>query len=195
MRRAVRSSAFQLLSDFDSRGGQRRPDRETEVKSSYEDGYLKGLADARTEAEAECQSLQKASEEVLQNTLASERDAWQRDCADILKSQHEEAIAHVQRRLGDRVASLLKPWLSERLHERVMFQFEKAIERALGEGAKLHIEGPADLLASLRDRFPVELLQVSFAETSASTVRAHLDDTQLEINISAWISDLEGGSA
>ncbi len=97
----------------------------------------------------------------------------------------------IERNIEDRIATLLRPWLIERLRERAVQDLEKAIARALAEGAKVHIEAPAEVLTHLRERLPTDAFQIGYSESSSPDIRAHIEDTEIEANISAWIAELE----
>ncbi|MBN9552535.1 MAG: hypothetical protein J0H31_27695 [Alphaproteobacteria bacterium] len=97
----------------------------------------------------------------------------------------------IEASIEERVATLLRPWLAERLRERALQDLENAIARALVEGAKIHIEAPAEIVVHLRERLPAEGLQIGYSETENSDIRAHIEETEIEVNISAWVSALE----
>lgn len=193
MTRAARSSAFQLLAEFGGRGTAAAADQQDEIRASYDEGYLQGAADARAEAEADCEARLTSAGQDYAERLATERESWQRDVAEVLSAEIATGVAKIQRSIGDRVAALLKPWLTERLYERAMYDFEKAIERALADNSSMEIEGPSDILRSIREKFPVEVLQVAFTESESPSVKAQIDSTRIEIDMSAWLAELEGG--
>jgi hypothetical protein len=93
------------------------------------------------------------------------------------------------------MAELLRPWLINRLHERAMGDLEMAISRALSEGAKVHIEAPREIITLLRDRLPTTSFQIGYSESENGDVRAHIEDTEIEVNIAAWIAGLEAAVA
>lgn len=193
MMSAGRSSAFQLLNDFGGRQAASPADPQEEIRAAHEEGYQKGFAEAQAEAGAACEARLAAALEEHAARLAAERESWQCEQADVLSAVMQTAIAGMQNSLRDRVSALLKPWLTDRLHERAMLDFEKAIDRALEEGARVELDGPADLLKSMREKFPVEVLRVAFTESDAPAVRAQIDDTRIELDMSAWLAELEDG--
>jgi len=190
----LHSPAFPLLSDFDRQDGGGKPDHESQLKSAFEDGYQQGISDGRAEAQADGE-LRLAESEVLHATqLDEERQSWHRDCADVLAARFDASVKLIERNIEDRVAVLLRPWLIERLRERALQDLEKAIARALSEGAKVHIEAPAEVLAQLRERLPTEALQIGYSDSGSPDIRAHIEDTEIEANISAWIAELEAAT-
>lgn len=191
MTRAPRSSAFELLADFGGRGVDLSLDREAVVKASYDDGYRKGVADGKEESVAECEQRLADASQAFEARLKDECARWEKECGAALAVKLEIAAESLGRTIGDRVSALLRPWLMARLHDHAMFEFEKAVERAIKEGAKVHIEGPADALSGFRERFPVELLQIAFTETAEPQVLTQVDATQIEINFEAWLADLK----
>jgi len=195
MKTRLHSRAFSLLSDFDRKDGGGKPDQESQLKSAFENGYQRGLADGRAEAQADGE-LRLAESEVLHATrLDEERQSWHRDCADVLAARFDASVKSIERKIEDRVAVLLRPWLIEQLRERALQDLEKAIARALSEGAKVHIEAPAEVLTQLRERLPTQALQIGYSDSGSPDIRAHIEDTAIEANISLWIAKLEAATA
>jgi flagellar biosynthesis/type III secretory pathway protein FliH len=195
MKTRLHSRAFSLLSDFDRKDGGGKPDQESQLKSAFENGYQRGLADGRAEAQADGE-LRLAESEVLHATrLDEERQSWHRDCADVLAARFDASVKSIERKIEDRVAVLLRPWLIEQLRERALQDLEKAIARALSEGAKVHIEAPAEVLTQLRERLPTQALQIGYSDSGSPDIRAHIEDTAFVANISLWIAELEAATA
>lgn len=186
------SPAFPLLSDFDREGSEfEKPDPEVQIKAAFDDGYQQGTSDGRAEAEADAELKLAEAETLSSEKLNGEREAFQRDCAEVLAARFDGAVKLIERALEERVAILLRPWLIERLRERAVRDLESAITKALADGAKVHIEAPPEIVAHLRDRLPVGAFQIGFSESASSDIRAHVEDTEIDANISAWIAELE----
>ncbi|HVZ04389.1 hypothetical protein [Hyphomicrobium sp.] len=188
----VHNLAFNLLSDFDrEESAFDKPDPEVQLKTAFDDGYQQGLADGRAEAQADAELRLADAETMFSERLNEERQAFQRDCADVLLMRFDGAMRSISRAIEERVAELLRPWLKEQLRIRAVQELEQAISRALVDGAKVHIEAPADVLNFLRDRLPVDAFHIGLSESPSADIRAHIEDTQIEANIAAWISELE----
>jgi hypothetical protein len=186
------SPAFSLLTDFDRAAGARdAPDFEAMLKSAFDDGYAKGHAHGRSEAEADAEHLLAEAAVRHAQDVEEERLNWHRECADVLIERLAGVEALLERRIEARIAKLLRPWLMERLREQTMRDLEKAISRALAEGAKVHVEAPAEIIALLRDRLPSKSFQIGYSESATADVRAHIEDTEIELNIASWIDGLE----
>jgi len=192
----LHSPAFPLLSDF-AGGGGKRSEREQEVaiKAAFNAGYQQGIEEGRGEAEADCELRLAEARESFSAQSSEERLTWHRDCADLLTARFDAATKLIERSIEDRVASLLRPWLIERLRERALEDLGKAIGRALTDSAKVHIEAPPAIVAHLRERLLGEAFQVSYSESDSPDVRAHIGDTEIEANISAWIAELEAATS
>ncbi len=192
MKTRLHSPAFSLLTDFDrASSGDDAPDYQAQVKAAFEDGYRQGHAEGRTEAEADSELLLTELGTRHSEQLAEEKQSWQRDCADVLMARLEGAAKSIERSIEGRVSELLRPWLVENLRARALQDLEKAISRALIEGAKVHIEAPAEIVEHLRSHLPSEAFQIGYSESQTADIRAHIEDTEIEANISAWISELE----
>jgi hypothetical protein len=188
----VHRPAFRLLSDFDREESDfEKPDPEAQAKAAFEDGYQQGLADGRKEAQADAELRLAEAETLFSERLEADRETFQRDCADVLATQFDGAVKRIERAIEDRVAALLRPWLVEQIRAKAVQDLESAITRALAEGAKVHIEAPADFLAHLRRRLPVEAFHIGFSESPTTDIRAHIEDTEIAANISTWIAELE----
>ncbi|WP_244437696.1 hypothetical protein [Hyphomicrobium denitrificans] len=184
-----------MLSDFGCpETGEEKPDRETELKSAFEDGYQQGLSDGHAEAQADAEVRLAEAETLFLERLNLERNAFRQECADVLAARLDGAVKLIERAIGERVATLLRPWLVEKLRERAMQDLEGAITRALVEGAKVHIEAPAEVLEHLRGRLANEAFQIGYSEATSPDIRAHIEDTAIEANIAAWISELEAAA-
>jgi hypothetical protein len=135
------------------------------------------------------------AETLFLERLNLERNAFRQECADVLAARLDGAVKLIERAVGERVATLLRPWLVEQLRERAVQDLEEAITRALVEGAKVHIEAPPEVLEHLRERLPNDAFQIGYSESASADVRAHIEDTVIEANIAAWISELEAAAA
>jgi hypothetical protein len=192
----LHSPAFPLLSDFGGHGGEpSKPDHEAELKAAFDAGYHQGLEEGRGEAEADGELRLAEAKQSFSEQLAEERLDWHRECADLLAARLDGAVHLIERNIEDCVASLLRPWLIERLRERALEDLGKAIARALTEGAKVHIEAPAEILMHLRERLPSDAFQIGYSESGSPDVRAHIENTDIEANISAWIAELEAATS
>lgn len=189
---APHSPAFALLADFGHPDGDRgSPDLAMQLKAEFESGYQQGLSDGRAEAQADGELKLAEAERLFAEQLANERETWQRECADVLIARFDGAIKLIERNIEARVAALLRPWLIEQLRQRALLDLEKAIARALAEGARVHIEAPAEVLSHLRERLPTGAFHIGYSESTSPDIRAHVDDTEIEANISAWVAELE----
>jgi hypothetical protein len=188
----VHSPAFPLLVDFGCEEAEvDKPDHEAELKSAFEDGYQQGLSEGRAEAQADAEMRLAEAETLFLERLNLERQAFRQECADVLAARFDGAAKLIERAVGERVATLLRPWLIEQLRERAVQDLEGAITRALVEGAKIHIEAPTEVLEHLRGRLPSEAFQIGYSENTSPDIRAYIEDTAIEANIAAWISELE----
>lgn len=195
MTASVLSRAFPMLSDFDHPNAAAvKPDHETELKTAFDDGYQQGLSEGRAEAQADAEVRLAEAETLFLERLNLERNGFRQECADVLAARLEGAVKLIERAVGERVATLLRPWIVEQLRERAVQDLEAAITRALVEGAKVHIEAPAEMLEHLRSSLPNDAFQIGYSESASSDVRAHIEDTVIEANIAAWISELEAAT-
>jgi hypothetical protein len=186
------SSAFSLLSDFDRAVPDvAAPSHEAQLKTSFEDGQRHGRLEGRAEAEADADLLLAEARIRHAEELIAEKENWQRDCADALIARLENAATTIERHIEERVAALLKPFLLARIRERALQDLERAISRALVEGAKIHVEAPPEIIEHLRKHLPSNGIQIGYYESSDADVRAHIEDTSIEANISSWIAELE----
>ncbi|WP_246317195.1 hypothetical protein [Hyphomicrobium methylovorum] len=183
-----------MLADIDRGGGFALPDHGEKLSEAHNTGFQLGLAAGRVEAEADCELRLAELETRHLEMLAQQREGLQRDYADALADRFDGAVKMIERAIEERVANLLQPWLVERLRARAIEDLEKAIVRALSEGAKVHIEAPPTIVAHLRDRLPNTGLQIEYSESQTADIRAHIEDTQIEANLSVWISELEAAA-
>jgi len=192
----MHSPAFSFLSDFGSaKVENEKSDHESQIKAALAEGFQQGLLEGRAEAQADT-ALRLAEAEVLfAERVALERQAFRQECADVLATRLDGAVNLIEGIIAGRVAALLQPWLIERLRERAIADLESAIARALVEGAKIHIEAPAEVLAHLQSRLPNESFQIGYSEAASPDIRAHIEDTVIEGNIDAWLAQLGTAAA
>lgn len=186
------SSAFSMLRDFDRvTPDVEEPDHEAQLKAAFEDGHRQGYAEGRAEAEADEDHRIAEAQIHHADELAQQKEDWQRDCAEQLVARLESASDLIERNVAERVATLLRPWLIARIYDRALQDLERAISRALVEGAKIHIEAPAEIIQHLNERLPTSGFQIGYSESPNADVRAHVENTEIEVNIAAWIAELE----
>jgi hypothetical protein len=184
-----------MLSDFDrARTGIDEIDHETQLKAAFEDGYRHGHTDGRAEAEADAELLLAEAATRHAEEVVEQRRAWEHECGDVLAARMESAARLISQNIEERVAALLRPWLIERLRERALLDLERAISRSLVEGAKVHVEAPSEIIQRLRERLPSDTLQIGYSESADADIRAHIEATKIEVNISAWIAELEAAA-
>ena len=160
--RSIRKPAFVDLAEFD-------PDEESKCSTgtdvgccqasasskcveSEERGYQRGLMEGLTQAGNDGARQLAEQQNRFDECVATEKQVLLSRYADNLVAQLDQGLQLISRHIEQRVASLLKPWLMHQECERVLSELVAAIQRATGDAARIHIQGPEPLLKRLKKK-------------------------------------------
>lgn len=160
-----------------------------DLDAIFERGRQTGLAEARSEAEAQLARQRQEAADAFEQA----RQAWADDVATRLSAQIPEALQALGERLSDATGRLLRPFLDAELHDAASRALIDQIRPLLAgeDGMLIRVSGPALLLDTLRHVFPAGCA-VEFTENDATDVSIVAGETTIETRIEAWVARLEG---
>ena len=158
---------------------------------SEERGYQRGLMEGLTQAGNDGARQLASQQSRFDECVATEKQVLLSRYADNLVAQLDQGLQLISRHIEERVASLLKPWLMHQECERVLSELVAAIQRATGDAARIHIQGPEPLLKRLKEQLTVRDVEVGFAQSEDASLILTADDMIIEFNLAIWQSNLE----
>ena len=102
------------------------------------------------------------------------------------------ALAGIEARLGDALATLLEPFLHKAARAKALGQLHETLATLLdgGETPAVAVSGPADLVAALRASY-ADRPGLSFTEADVPDVTVALGDTRIRSHLRAWTRRLD----
>ncbi|MBL8588097.1 MAG: hypothetical protein JNK46_06170 [Methylobacteriaceae bacterium] len=183
-----------LLATLDSGGRRVEPARidpaliEAAAEAARRVGYEEGLAEGERRFAAEKLRVAQAAAE----NLAAARAAWAGEESAALRARVDEALAEIERRLLEGAAAALRPVVAEAVArlavERLAVEAARLLAAAEGE-AVLRIVAPADMMASLRERFG-ESPRVECVVGEGPDAVASLGRAVVETRLARWAGRL-----
>jgi flagellar biosynthesis/type III secretory pathway protein FliH len=167
---------------------------ETVLTAQLDEAFARGEAAGRAAAQAEHEHTIGE----LRARAGEERDAdrrrWAKEEAQRLAESMNEALAALEARISDAVARALTPLLARGLRERMIDALAESVDtvRSSGRHAHLHISGPEDLLAALRERIGSVAVAAEWEPNGQPEVRIVSDDTLIETDIQSWADRFAG---
>lgn len=172
-------------------GAEEASDLDFQIKEAH----ARGVAEGRAAANAEHAASADAQAALLQQTLASEREAWASEQGARLATLIGAAFEDLERRISDLVGGVLKPVLHDQLRVRAVEELSRSLNGLLSKGdyAKIGISGPADLLERIKEAIAVDHPGLSFvADAGAIDVTVNADETILATRIGTWADAITG---
>jgi hypothetical protein len=165
-------------------------DRQAELLKAAE---AKVRAEERDVARRQLEEAVAGERARYEEELASQRVIWVEQQADQLSTLIVEGIGRIEATLSERVANILKPFVSEAFQQQSVIEFKEVLATLLlSEGTgPMKIAGPEDLLQALKESLgphggAIEFLPGDHAEVSVTAC-----DTTVQTQLQAWSDRLE----
>ena len=176
------------------------------VPAFSRDDIARATAEARRTALEEAEAARAACtaaqqdlarcEATMAERLAAARAKWCREEGERLTGAIQDAIAALQDRLGDTLAGVLSPFISDALRRRAIDEMADRLSSMLVKGTAgrvFEVSGQEDLVAAIKSRLG-ESEGVSFRADAGSDVRIVCNDTLIETQLAAWATALAADS-
>jgi len=165
-------------------------DRQAELLKAVE---AKARAEERESARLALEEALAAERERFAQELQAERDAWVDQQATQIAAQLLEGLGHIEAFLSERVASILRPFVTDAMRRKTLDELEEALATILsgGESKLLKIIGPEDLLLSMKERLGPHGESIEFCPGEHAEVSVVARDTTLRTQFDSWSNRLK----
>lgn len=165
-------------------------DRQAELLKAVE---AKVRAEERDAARLQLEEAVAAEKVRSEEELASQRVIWVEQQADQLSALIVEGIGRIEAMLSERVANILKPFVSEAFRQQSIVEFKEALATLLlsEEAGPMKIVGPEDLLLALKENLGAHGSAIEFLPGDHVEVSVTARDTTVQTQLQAWSDRLE----
>jgi hypothetical protein len=161
-------------------------DRESALNAARESGRAAGLEEAR----AEFAVVLDGERQAFEQRLMAERQRWLREEAEQLRERLAAAVRNMEESIGDCVARVLRPFVIDSLRRQMVEDLIDHIATMIGSNEKIAIKiaGPADLLASLRDKLASIPAAIEYEPQDRVDIVVVAEQTAIETQLEAWLN-------
>ncbi|HET6378824.1 MAG TPA: hypothetical protein VFG05_11055 [Methylocella sp.] len=159
------------------------------LEAAREKAFAEGFAAGRGLTEQELAKARAAHEA----QLADERRSWVNQEGERLAIEFFDALRKIELELADKIEKVLRPFIFDALREKILQSFMDHITMLLRGASQplIVIQGPEDLVASLRERLSGLCASIEFSSAPAIEVKAVTGHTMIETQFSAWMARIE----
>ncbi|MBJ6123932.1 hypothetical protein [Microvirga splendida] len=165
-------------------------DRQAELVKAVE---AKARAEEREAARQQLEEVMAAEKARYEDELASQRVIWVEQQAAQLSVQIVEGIGRIEAILSERIANILKPFVSEAFRQQSIAEFREALATLLlsDETGPMKIAGPEDLVLVLKENLGPHGEAIEFLPGDHVEVSVTARDTTIQTQLRAWSDRLE----
>lgn len=165
-------------------------DRQAELVKAVE---AKVRAEERDAARRQLEEAIAAEKARYEDELASQRVIWVEQQVDQLSTLIVEGIGRMEALLSERVANILKPFVSESFRQQSIVDFKEVLATLLlgDETGPMKIVGPEDLLLALKENLGSHGSAIEFLPGDHVEVSITARDTTVQTQLRAWSDRLE----
>lgn len=163
--------------------------REEEIAEARRDSERLGREAAQREHEATL----AAAQERFEIRLAEERQLWARQQGDVLARTLGDGLTRIEAEIAEVTARLLEPFILAEARRKTLVELQETLRDMLAdpETATLRIEGPADLLAALREGIGSKDNLVTFQVSDRPDIHVETGNTVIQTRLGAWTARLK----
>jgi hypothetical protein len=148
------------------------------------------------EREAASRRLEEAvaSEKIrYEEDLSVQREIWAEQQAMQLSVQIVEAMTRIETILSERVANIMRPFVSEAFRQQSIAEFKETLATLLyrGETRLMKITGPEDVITALRAKLGTHEGAIEFFPGDHVDVNLTTQDTVVQTQLDSWARSLE----
>ena len=181
-----------------STGEARTADVVAERGEAEERGHERGRAEAAAEFDEERAAAAAVQEQQLEEHLQTARQQWVDSEGAVLADRLDRAMSELRETVALHTANILQALVEPAVKERMLGEVVQAIETLTRQDATmlLRVEGPADLLESVRKSLAGRVRSLDLVESETPDVKVIAQDSLIESQLGAWLEGLkEGGDA
>lgn len=163
------------------------PPRIDETKAKIDEAYQRGREEVRQELTALFEADIAAERESAARELESARALWADEEARTLMLSLDAGLARIHESLADQLAAILQPVMDDAVTSRAVEALGQSLAPFFSgeDGPLIRIDGPADLVARLRNQIPTNRV-VAFGETGGAEITVTAGDTIMQTRIQGW---------
>jgi hypothetical protein len=169
-----------------------RAEAKAQAPQRLEQSRLLAFEEGRESARRELDDERGQMRQAVEAEVARARAQWVAEQGESLAGAHRAAFDSFELRCAQAVANILRPFTTQlvigRVTEALVENLEALFSRA-GE-ASFEIDGPADLLDALREKFASRKAAVAYRPNERIDVRVVAGDTSIETRLGAWMKAL-----
>lgn len=172
-------------------------EREAALLGEREAARSQGFQQGEAKAAAAAEEMLAAERRSAQVRLAAERACWASEEGERLAQATREGLEAVETRLCEQVARILQQFAEASLRIRIVDALKATLSGLLAgdRPAVVRISGPGDLVAAMRGCAAGTAKAIEYVETDAVDVSIVADDTLIESQLDAWMSQFREASA
>jgi hypothetical protein len=165
-------------------------DRHAELLKAVE---AKVRAEERENARLALEEAVAAERARFEREMQAEREAWVDQQATEITTQLLEGLGRIEALLSERVAGILRPFVSDAMRQKTLEELEMALATVLsgGDSKLVKITGPEDLLLSMKERMGSHGDAIEFCPGAHVEVSVVARDTTLRTQFDSWSSRLK----
>jgi hypothetical protein len=165
-------------------------DRQAELVKALE---AKVRAEEREVARQQLEEAVAAEKARYEEGLAAQRVIWIEQQAGPLSSLIVDGLGRIEAMLSERVANILRPFVSEAFRQQSIVEFKEVLATLLlgEEAGPMKIAGPEDLLQALKGSLGSHGAGIEFLSGDHIEVSVTTRDTTVQTQLRAWSDRLE----
>ncbi len=165
-------------------------DRQAEIVKALE---AKVRAEEREVARQQLEDAVAAEKARYEEELSAQRVIWVEQQTGPLSTLVVEGLGRIEAILSERVANILRPFVSEAFRQRSIVEFREVLATLLlGENTgTMKIVGPEDLLQTLKENLGPHGAAIDFLPGDQIEVSVTTCDTTAQTQLRAWSDRLE----
>jgi hypothetical protein len=165
-------------------------DRQAEIAKALE---MRVRSEEREAARQQLEEAVAAERARYDEELAAQRVIWIEQQAGPLSTLIVEGLGRIEAMLSERVANILKPFVSEAFRQQSIVEFKEALATLLlgEEAGPMKIAGPEDLLQTLKEGLGPHAAAIDFLPGDHIEVSVTTRETTVQTQLRAWSDRLE----
>jgi hypothetical protein len=165
-------------------------DRQAELIKAVE---ARVRSEEREAARRQLEEMVAAERVRFDDELAAQRVIWVEQQAGQLSTLIVDGIGRIEATLAERVANILKPFVSEAFRQQSIAEFQQALATLLigDEAGSMRITGPEDLVQILKSNLGSRGGAIEFLSGDHVEVSVTARDTTVQTQLRAWADRLE----
>jgi hypothetical protein len=161
-----------------------------EIADAYARGLAKGSEDVRVEMALVLEDFKSCHGLELE----ARRKVWVEEEASRLAQQVLDALAEIERDIGQSLQQVMLPFLDRIIPKMAMIEFQDILKTALQDDFKepLHISGPEDLVAELTASLAASGIDIVPDNSGGPELKVRAKSFSVTTRIKSWTDGIHG---